>query len=113
MEKHIIENIKTVVQYLVPATAIVLIQIYHKKTWVWIAQTIALFFGSILSGVMLTEAIRILLEVKFPQFMLQYGARLDYFIVGFAVIVWFYALLFLFAKEEIFKIFNKISTKWK
>ena len=113
MEKGTISIIKEIVQYLVPATAIVLIQIYHKKTWIWILQTIALFFGSIFSGVMFTEVIKIFLEINYPDFMTKYGARLDYFIVWFSVIVGFYLLLFLFAREEIFKIFNKLNQKWK
>jgi hypothetical protein len=112
MEKTTICTIKNMVQYIVPATAIVLIQIYYKKTWIWLIQTFSLFFGSILSWIMLTDFLKIILEINFPMFMEQYWWRLDYFLVWFSVIVWFYMLLFLFAKEEIFEIFNKIK-KWK
>ena len=112
MEKEIIKSMKVIVTYTVPATAIVLAQIYYHKKFIWPLQTFSLFFGSIFSGVMFTEVLKVGLEIMFPDFMLSYWVRLEYIIVATSTLVWFFLIISLFMKWKIFDLFDKLE-KWK
>lgn len=112
MEKELLKQAKVAIEYIVPATAIVLTQIYYRKWWIWTLQTFSLFFGSIFAWMLFVDVTEVIFKIFTPEIMETYWDTLWQFITWIWVIWWFYILLFFFAKEEIFKIFDKLK-KWQ